>query len=272
MFNVKGVENMKKIWTILILLMMLISITSFAIADDEAGEGTENEQDEEIDEETQQEIKAMNTPLGAEIRLLQLKKALLINILKAEMAIEVLKSLEFGEEDLSALEDILDDMKDLYEVINGIDPTSEDAVQAFVENKSLAINLTKEFRDTIKDLLDEVDLNALREQIKAMISEEVLSIGKYIHSRIRQFNRNQLYRLYGLIGEVDNDFIEQYLNETVTLGQAKLQICKIINQMTRERKFNIFSELKEENIKNKINAEAFMDQMHGKGKGKGRSG
>jgi len=260
---------MKKIWTILILLMMLISISSYAIADD-AGEDEEEQGD--VDSETQKEIGIMNTPLGAEIRLLQLKKALLINILKANMTIEVLKGLEFDEENLTALEEILDQMKELFEVINTTDPSSEDSVQAFVENKSLAKNLTKEFRDAIRDLLDDEDLIALREQIKAMISEEVQNIGKYIHSRIRQFNRNQLYRLYGLIGETDNSFIEQYLNGDVTLGLAKLQICKIINNMTKDRRYLIFSEIKEENIKKKINAEAFIDEMHNKGKGKGKWG
>ena len=270
----KGDENMKKIVVVLVLLMMLISITSTTLADEEAGEDDQQDQvdetqdqEEVVEQETQEEIKVMNTSLGAEIRLLQLKKALLKNILKGEMAVEVLKGLEFNT---SGLEEILGRMMDLLKDINETNASSNDSVQKFVEFKKEAINLTKEFRETVRSLLDEEQLNELRERIRQMVCEQVEGLDKYIRNRIRQFNRNQLYRLYGLIGEANNSFIEEYLNGNITLGMVKLQLCKMINQMNRERRYEIFSELKEENIKKKINAEAFIDQMHGKGKGKGK--
>ena len=268
MFNVKGVENMKKIWTMLILLMMMISFSSLAIAD-EAGEETEDEQEEVINQETQQEIEVMNTSLGAEIRLLQLQKALLKNIIKANMTIEVLKVLDFNT---SGLEEILDQMKDLLEDVKVANTSSNDSVEIFVELKNQSRNLTTQFREALKDLLDEITLKELRQRIKENFSEEFQELNKNIRNKIRQFNRNQLYKLYGLIGNASDSFIQDYLNGNITLGTVKLQICKMINQMTKERRYNIFSELKEENIKKKIKAESLIDQMHGKGKGKGRSG
>lgn len=257
---------MKKIWAILILLMMLISITSLAIAD-EASDETQDQ--ENIDSETQEEIKIMNTSLGAEIRLLQLQKAILKNLLKGTMAVEVLKGLDVNT---TALEEILDQMKQLLEDVKEANTSSNESVFIFVELKSEAKNLTKQFRDTIKELLSDEELNELRQRIREMVSEQVQNLSKYIQNRIRQFNRNQLYRLYGLIGEANNSLIEEYLNGNISLNQTKLQICKMINQMTKERRYKIFSEIKEENIKKKINAEAFINQMHGKGKGKGKSG
>lgn len=270
---------MKKLWTILILLMMLISISSIAIADDEAGEDDPEEQDQEnLDSETEVEIEVMSNPLGAEIRLLQLQKALLKNILKGEMVIEVLVSLEFDEDNITELRDILTQMKELNDTIDDLledgmeELSSNESAQIFVENKTLAKNLTKLFREKLTETLNEMELNQLREAIKDMINGQLESLGKYIQSRIRQFNRNQLYRLYGLIGNAENPDIEDYLSGEITLGQAKLQINKIINNMTKEKRFLIFSEIKEENLKKKINAEAFIDQMHGKGKGKGKKG
>ncbi len=276
---------MKKILSLLILLMMLISISSIVIADED-GENEEEEEDEEdeteeqedLDSETEEEIKVMNNPLGAEIRLLQLQKALLKNIYKGEMVIEVLGDLEFDEANITDLEEILTQMKELRDAIDDLldegmeELSSDESAQIFVENKTQAKNLTKLFREKLNETLNEMELNQLRERIKVMVSEQLENVGKYIQNRIKQFNRNQLYRLYGLIGEADNEFIEQYLNQEITLGQVKLQICKIINNMTKEKRYGIFSEIKEENIKKKINAEAFIDQMHGKGKGKGKSG
>ena len=72
---------MKKISTLLIMLMIFISISSLAIADEpeedpeeEEFEGeTEGENEtEDLDNETVKEMEIMNNSLGAEIRLLQL--------------------------------------------------------------------------------------------------------------------------------------------------------------------------------------------------------
>lgn len=257
---------------------MLISISSLAIAD-EAGEeqDQEDETPEQEDADLDEEISVMNIPLGAEIRLLQLQKALLKNILKGEMAIEVLKGLEFDPDNITILEEILDKMKDLSEGLDELledmtDLSHNESAQIFVENKSLAKNLTRQFREKIREMLSDVELSDLREQIKEMINESLQNLGEYIKNRIRQFNRNQLYKLYDLIKDTDNSFIEQYLNGDITLGFLKLQICKIINNMSKERRYGIFSEIKEENLKRKINADAFLDEIHNKGKGRRKWG
>jgi len=255
---------MKKIMTISIMLMMLISIPAFVIADENEENGTE---DTEIDNETLKETQIMNNSLGAEIRLLQLQKAILKNILKGAMAVEVLDDLEFN---VTALEAILSEMKDLLEEVKEANTSSNESVQIFVELKYEAKNLTTQFRETIKELLDEEKLNEIRARIREMVSEELQDFSKWIRSRIRQFNKNQLYRLYGIIGEADNTFINEYLNETVSLTQVKLQINKLINQKTKEQRYEIYSQIKEENIKKKIHAQASVDNMKNKGKGKGK--
>ncbi len=56
----------------------------------------------------------MNNSFGAEIRLLQLEKALLKNILKGEMAVQVLIGLNFTT---TELESILTEMKALLEEV-----------------------------------------------------------------------------------------------------------------------------------------------------------
>ncbi|MCK5261170.1 MAG: hypothetical protein KAJ44_03240 [Thermoplasmatales archaeon] len=287
---------MKKITNIMVVLMLMVSIASLALADEEAGEnhngefegGTQNgenetsdnnetenpdtneteEQDEgNLDNETEEEIEIMNNSLGAEIRLLQLEKAILKNLIKGERAIEVLKAMEFNTSDL---ESILAEMRLLLEEINGTDPGSNDSVRVFVELKIEARNLTKQFRETVKELLDDEKIKELKERIREMVGDELQNYSKKIRNRIRQFNRNQLHRLYGIIGESNNSMIDEYENGNISLEQIKSQICKMVNQMTKEKKYQIFSEVKEDNIRKKIKAQASVDDMHNNGKGKGK--
>jgi len=255
---------MKKISTLLILLMMLISISSLSLAD-EAGENNEEEQ-EDIDSETEKEIEIMNNSLGAEIRLLQLEKALLRNILKGEMAVQVLIGLEYNTADL---ESILSDMKILLEEVRTANASSNESVQIFISLKNESRNLTTQFRETIKELLDDETLREIRLRIREMVSEQVQNLNKYIRNRIRQFNFNQLYRLYGIVGEASSSFVNDYFNGTLSLNETKLQLCKIINQMTKEKRFQIFSEIKSENLRRQIHAHDYLEHMGDKGKQKG---
>ena len=295
---------MKRISNILVVLMLMVSIATLALADEEAGENpdvefegetqdgenetsdnnetedpdaneteepegneTEDSDEDYLDNETEEEIEIMNNSLGAEIRLLQLEKAILKNLLKGERAVEVLKAMGYNASNLSS---ILTEMRLLLEEVNETDPSSNDSVQVFVDLKIKAINLTKQFRETVKALLDDEKIKELKERVRELVGDELQNYSKKIRNRIRQFNRIQLHRLYGIIGETNNSLIEDYEKGNVSLEQVKSQICKMVNQMTKEKKFQIFSEVKEDNIRKKIKAQSFADDMQNKGKGKGR--
>jgi hypothetical protein len=275
--------------------MILLSISSLAIADEaeddpedeeengETSEGENETEDLDLDNETEdldldnetedldpdnetvKQIEIMNNSLGAEIRLLQLEKAIIKNLLKGEMAVEVLKGLDYNT---TALESILSEMHKLLEEVRAVNASSNDSVHQFVQFKNEAINLTRQFRERIKDLLDGEKLQQIRERIREMMSDELENCSKMIRNKIKQFNRNQLHKLYGLIGEFNNSFVNEYMNGNVTLAELKIQIIKKINQMNRERKYEIFSEIKEKNIKKKIQAKSSFDELKNKGHGK----
>ena len=246
--------------------MILVSISSLAIADE-----TEENEEEDIDTETEDEIQIMNNSIGSEIRFLQLEKAIIKNILKGEMAVDVLEGLEYNT---SALESILSEMKNLLEDVKEVNASANDSVLLFVEYKFDAKNLTKQFRETIKEMLNGEKLVEIRQRIREMVSEDLENYSKMIRNKIKQFNRNQLHRLYGVIGEANNSFVNKYYNGNVSVAQLKIQVNKKINEMNKERKFEIFSELKKEKIKNKINVHAAIDDFKNKdndrGKGKGK--
>jgi uncharacterized protein YxeA len=272
---------MKKIIGILIVLMLMVSISSLVLAD-EAGkhQGKDNDDQNETDEsnendldnETKKEIEVMNNSLGAEIRLLQLEKALLKNILKGEMAVQVLIGLGFNttENNTIELESILAQMKVLLEEVRVANTSSNESVQIFVSLKNESKNLTTQFRETIRELLNDTSLREIRERIKEMLSNELDNYGKRIRNLIRQFNFNQLYRLYGIVGGANSSFVNDYFNGTLPLNETKLQLCKIINQMTKEKKYEIFFDIKEDNIRKKIHAHDSLERMSDKGNGKGK--
>jgi Holliday junction resolvasome RuvABC DNA-binding subunit len=239
---------MKKILGIISVLMLLISVSSLALAEDEAEDETE---EFEIDEETGEESEIMTSSLGAEIRLLQLEKAVTKNIIKGQEVISVLKDLGYNTTELEA---ILAELEFLLEEVQAADPNATDAVEVFVDLKSDAKELTKEFREALRDMLSDETLEGLQEQIRQMICEQVQNLTEKIQNRIRAYNRNQLHRLYGFIGDVNNSYLDEYENGNVTKEQVKNQIGKIISNMVKEKRNQVFLEFKESKIKTRIQA------------------
>ena len=236
---------MKKILNIVIVLVLVASLMPLALAD----EAEDTQEEIEADAETQEELEIMGDQTGAYIRLLQLEKAITKNIIKGEEVISVLKEAEYNTTELEA---ILAELEFLKEEVQSADPNSTDAVQIFVDLKSDAVELTKEFREALNELLDEQTIESLRERIREMVCEQVQNLSTKIQNQIRQFNINQLHRIYGVFGETNNSLLSEYQNGSLTKDQVKQQISKIVNNVTKERKYQIFSELKEYKIRNRI--------------------
>lgn len=228
------------------VLMLMASVSSLALADEES----ENEE-EPVDDETAEEIEIMNNSLGCEIRLLQLEKAITKNLLKGEMIIDVLEGLDYNTSDL---ESILSEINLVLDEVKEADPNSSDAVEVFVGLKSDSKNLTKQFRDTLKDLLSDVKYKEIKEQVKEIASEKLGNYSIQIRNRIKQFNRNKIHGLYGIIGEANNSMVNQYMNGTMNLSRVKLQLNKMINMKIKEQKQEIFLKIKKEKLQKKNNA------------------
>src|SRR5512137_496332 len=160
----KGANHMKKIMNLLLVLMLMGSIFSLAFAvqadDHDQGNPTDDESEHEtnetnsqqghhFDNETEHEVGIMNNSLGARIRLLQLEKALLTNILKGVMTVQVLKGLNVTT---TELEHILANLSEVLAAVRAADPSSNDSVQVFVQLKNESKNLTRQFRESLRVL------------------------------------------------------------------------------------------------------------------------
>jgi len=270
--------DMKQIKPLILVLMLMTSVVSLAVAD-EAGDHSQGNQENNagsdhhtnetaptFENETEYQIEIMNTTLGSEIRLLQLEKSIITNLLKGLMTVQVLKGLEVNT---SSLEIILANLRDVLMDVRDADPGANDSVQIFVELKNTSRSLTKEFRDAVQRLVTNETIVELKEQLRNITSNELQNCSMKIRSHIRLYNKNQLYRLYGIIGETNTTLINEYLNGTINLSQVKFQLHKLINQMTKEKREMMFSEFKEENIKKKIRSHTYMNEFEHPGNGYG---
>jgi hypothetical protein len=244
---------MKKIIGIMMVLMLMPSLIPLALAD-EAGDSQQD--DVEIDAQTESEVEAMEYQYGAEIRLLQLEKSITANILKGQEAVSALQELGYTTIDLEA---ILSELEILLDEVQSVDANSTNATQEFIDLKSDAKELTEDFREAVHSLIDDDAVEGLRERIRNMTCEQVQNLTSKIQNKIRLYNRNQLHRLYGILGEPDESILNQYQKGNITQEQVKNQINKIVNQMTKEKRNQIFAELKESNVKEKIQARVCVD-------------
>ena len=244
-----GDDTMNKRWSIIMVLLLMISLTSFAVADD--AEDTEQD-DLEIDEETQEEIEIMPYPYGAQIRLLQLEKAITKNIARGT---EIIAALQEVDVNTTSLEAILAELELVKEEVQAADPNATDAVQVFIDLKADAIELSKEFRDTVRELIDDTTLEALRERIREMTCERVQNLSKNIQNRIRQFNRYQAQRIYQLFGETNMST----QNGTVTRELLRQRLRTHLRNMSSEKRYDLYAELAQYKIRTRIQAHASID-------------
>lgn len=240
---------MKKMINLLIMLMLIGSILPLAFAD-ESGNSSNNV---EIDMVTQQQTEIMNDGLGAEIRFLQLEKALLNNINTGE---EIVLLLNESGVDTTELRVILEELELLIlPEIQNADPYASDAVSTFIDLKHDTVNLTSEFRKTVRDLLNSTTLGQIQQRTKNMTCNHTQNLSQIIQNKIRQYNRNQFQTIYQLLGENGSNYLLRYQNGSMTQQQVKQNITLMINHTKEENQFNFLSSLIQQKIRDHIQSQ-----------------
>lgn len=243
---------MKKIFVILMVLTLVTSLVPMSMADDSDDDVVD------IDQETTQETEIMDNYVGAYIRLLQLEKVITKNILKGEGVVSVLSNLDVNT---TTLEAILAELELLKEEVQSADPNASDVVQIFIDLKNDSIELSRDFRQSLHDLVNASTLKQLRERMRTMVFGQVQNISKKLQNQIRLHNRNQLYRIYGYLGDFNETVLQEYLNGNITKDEVKNQISKMVNQMIKEKKNQFFSNLKEYKIRLRIQSKAYVENV-----------
>jgi len=251
---------MKKHLAIGLMFLMVMSIITLALAEEnntESGDrpnetesqGTDNEINEtDIDNETQNEVGEMQTPHGAEVRLLQLEKAISRNIDRGQYIIDTAKN---ASKNVTELEAILLEMQSLLTEVQNADPSADDAVKQFVDLKSDAIELSKQFRDKAREIVGPAELGKLRTRLQQINLGNLQELQEKIKEKIKEYNVEQLQKLVSILG-LDETIVEQLQNGEITVKELKSQIKQKIQSMSTIEKKDAFSKLKEEGVKRQI--------------------
>lgn len=230
---------------VLTVFILLSAMIPLAFADEPIT--TSNEVD--INAETQQQTEIMNNQLGSEIRLLQLEKAIIKNI---NTGGEILTLLENSEVDPIYLQVILAEFEFLLEEVRTTDPNASDAVSVFIDLKHDAVNITKDFRETIRGLLNNSLQDQIQQQTRNMTCNQTQNISNSIQNKIRQYNSNQFRNILGVNG---SECIHHYQNGSMTQKQLRQNITMRINKSEKGNQFSFLSSLKQQQIKNKIQSQ-----------------
>jgi len=233
---------------VLIALILMSSIFPIVFAD-ESGNTSNTVK---IDIETQRQVEIMNNEMGAQIRLLQLEKAIIKNINIGE---EIISYLNDTDVDSTTLQVILVEFGLLKEEIQSVVPTASNAIDMFVDLKHDAVNLTTEFRIVLQGLLHDSMLNQLQQQTRNMTCNQTQYLSGLIENKIRQYNRNQFQHIYQILGENGSTSILSYQNGSMTKNQVKQHITLRFNQTEKNVQFNLMSSLKQQKIRQRIQSQ-----------------
>ena len=239
---------MKKMTNLLVIFILIGLILPVAYADT----SNNNPSDGYIDKETQQQTEIMNNKLGAEIRLLQLEKAIIRNIEKGE---QILLFINESDIDSTNLQVILAEFDLLLEEVQHADYNSSEAVSIFVDLKHDAINLSKEFREIVHGLFTNSMYNQIRQKIRNMTCNQTQNLSNSIKNKIRQYNSDQFLNICQLIGENHSREIVCYQNGSMTQKQMKHNITHRFNQTDTEKQFNFITSLKQQKIRDRIQSQ-----------------
>lgn len=208
----------------------------------EAKEGEHAKEDED-------DVKVFKRPHGAEVRLIQLERSIDRNIARGERIVVAILA---NDENASVdnLSEILEDMGDLIDEIQGLDlenKTPEELAEQYVEIKSRARDLSKQFRDAAREFFTDEDAKALREKLREWKSEHEEKYRLKFEQARNAFNEKHLRSLLERLG-IDEDLIEQIMEEA-DFDKLKGRIVQEFRDLPKNKKVKAVLTFREDKAK-----------------------
>ena len=206
--------------------------------DNETEDETENSDDsEEVDIETEHEVEEMDIPPGAQLRILQLQRQLLIHILRANVVIDSLK--EIGK-NTSELENIVAELEILKDESKIIPDNREEAVQKFVDIKKEARDLIKEFREDVRELTTESE----RSEIKVKFSgiredEELISLNEQIRETIKELHKKRVENVLDSLNVEDEELLAKIQSGEIPVEELREKLREHYSTLPEETKIRV---------------------------------
>ncbi|MCC7574003.1 hypothetical protein KO361_00220 [Candidatus Woesearchaeota archaeon] len=222
--------------------------------DADEAEVVDDEADDELDEVADDvELAPFNTNDGATVRLLQLERSIQKNILQGEMLLERLAD-RLSEESLEDLEAILLVMEDLKSKVSSYELVGkEEDVRAFVEFRHEASELSKEFRETLREFVQEQERNDLRAQVNKEV-HELPNLARYddaLRERARIHNE-EIVRASGR-DVISEDLLSRIRSGEVEPKQIKEEVLSSVRNIRAEQANDVLRDMQEEALRQRMN-------------------
>jgi hypothetical protein len=238
-----------------LLGLMLLTVMPTVLAEDTNIDANINT----IDEKEAQSILA---PFGAEVRMLQLEKAVTRNILHGDIVLNVLNK-NHAAANLTEAENTLNTLEMLLEEIKS-SPTEGDKnilVQTFVELKKEARTLSKNFRDQTKDIIDTEDRNEIMTQMRELDKNEFKNITNIIKEKVKNFNREKMKEKFKEMGIENPQLLERFGRGDSDLNEVKNYAMNRFKDMNMDKKKSIANKMKNDSIKNLIESKQITEKI-----------
>jgi hypothetical protein len=244
----------KQMFSIGLLLLFILGLFPAAMAQ-EVDEGALT--DDTVAQDTVEEVSSMGLKTGAELRIIQLEKAITRNILGGN---EVISVVEDKGKDASGLEALLTELEALKLEVQGIDPEAEDALESFVSIKQEALEVSKEFRETARTLLEQGDRLAIAARIKEMDKTDLKQYNEQIRSRIHAQNAEIVRKTFEALGIDNEELISKVSNGEANSSEVRDEVRNAVQAMTPEERKAAWANLKESGVKKDIAVRARIEK------------
>lgn len=263
---------LKYIKSLLIIMLLLFAIPMNVFADNETIQETETETTTEDEEEVveEEEAQVLSTSLGAEIRLLQLQSRIEFQVESGNTIIERMQENNYST---TELEEIITNFENLIVEIEAIDvetQTSEELAEVYVSIKAQAIELSKNFKDTIKDTLSDEDKAKLKAKIKekreAHENRKDERKEKLVELKAK-YNANKAKSIMESL-DVENpeELIEKIQSGELTAEDIRVSITAKFEAKPKEEREENLNRFKEEKQKIKIESKERVEELRIKAK------
>lgn len=198
-----------------------------------------------------EDIRAFETENGAKMRLLQLEKSLTRQISYAEQIIVVVV-------DSSDLEEIYDELVILREdVVNEREHVlvvAATSTLSFVELKHSAIELSKSFRDLLKEIMPANERAALKNSLKIhdFVQEELDDLDEEIEEERNAHNADRLDALFVRFGVTDEDLMSRVRNGSASVGDVQKSLHNNYKKLSEKAKIMATKKFNEHKVKSNV--------------------
>ena len=212
------------------------------------------------------ELDDFGSTTGASLRMLQLERSITKNIVIGNQTVSFLEE-KYPNASFSNLTAIIGDMKSLLSDVKAYNVseynTTENAA-AFVDFKKQAVNLTKEFRESVKQYLTADNKKKIKDYANGSIRNMVKDLDEMIKQRRQEFNAHKMNVLFGPFGVLNESTFNEIRNGTMNYTEFKDLLKGRFGNMTKDKKVDMILDIKDMKINKTMEKMQFRENVTGR--------